>query len=80
MILDSILAAGLSFSTQVWYAYEGIPMPHWWGDRWSHLDDQRLGGLIMWVPVGALLFLSMTICFFVWADREQRKDRIAMAS
>ncbi len=79
MTLDSILAAGLSYSSQVWYAYEGIPMPSWWGDRWSHLDDQRLGGLIMWVPGGILLFLSMTICFFVWADREQRKDRERMA-
>lgn len=79
MTLDSILAAGLSFSTEVWYAYEGIPMPRWWADRWSHLDDQRLGGLIMWVPGGVLLFLSMTICFFVWADREQRRDLAEMA-
>jgi len=74
MILDSILAAALSFSTEVWYAYEGIPMPTWWALRWSHLEDQQLGGLLMWVPGGALLFLSMTVCFFVWAHRERLKD------
>jgi cytochrome c oxidase assembly factor CtaG len=73
--LDTILAAGLSFSNEIWYAYEGIPMPKWWTVRWGHLDDQRLGGLIMWIPGGFLLFISMTICFFVWANREQRRDQ-----
>src|SRR5690606_16428112 len=74
MALHSVLAAAFTFATSMWYAYEGIPMPKWWAARWSHLDDQRLGGLIMWVPGGFLMFIAMTICFFVWANREQRAD------
>ena len=75
MALNSALGAALTYATKVWYAYEGIPMPTWWSYRWSHLDDQRLGGLIMWVPGGFITFISMTICFFVWVHREQKKDR-----
>jgi putative membrane protein len=69
------LAAFLSYHESVLYAYEGIPMPEWWAYRWTHLDDQRLGGLIMWVPGGFIMFIYMTITFFVWAKREQTKDR-----
>jgi putative membrane protein len=74
------LAAFLSYHETVLYAYEGIPMPQWWSYRWTHLDDQRLGGLIMWVPGGFLMFLYMTITFFVWAKREQEKDRKEIAA
>lgn len=74
MVLNGVLAAALTYANSIWYAYEGIPMPKWWSYRWSHLDDQRLGGLIMWVPGGFLMFLSMTICFFVWVQREQTAD------
>ncbi len=75
MALDTVLSAALSFADTLWYAYEGIPMPAWWAERWTHLDDQRLGGLIMWVPGEFILFLAMTICFFVWVQREQKKER-----
>ena len=74
MVLNTVLAAALTYASKVWYAYEGIPMPKWWAYRWDHLDDQRLGGLIMWIPGGFLTFLSMTICFFVWVQREQKSE------
>lgn len=74
MALNSALAAGLTYASTVWYAYEGIPMPKWWSYRWGHLDDQRLGGLIMWVPGGFITFVTMTICFFVWVARENRRE------
>lgn len=79
MALNTVLAAALTYATSVWYAYEGIPMPKWWSYRWTHLDDQRLGGLIMWIPGGFLTFISMTICFFVWVKREQEADAIRQA-
>jgi cytochrome c oxidase assembly factor CtaG len=75
MALNTILAAGLTYAETIWYAYEGIPMPPWWAAHWSHLDDQRLGGLIMWVPGGLLSLIAMTTCFFVWAYREAAKDK-----
>lgn len=74
MALNTVLSAALTFADEIWYAYEGIPMPAWWAKNWNHLDDQRLGGLIMWVPGGSILFLSMTICFFVWVQREQSQE------
>lgn len=72
-----ILSSFLAFSTTVWYAYEGIPQPSWW--TWGHLEDQKLGGLIMWVPGGIIHVLAMTIVFFVWVGREQRKDQALQA-
>ena len=70
---DVALSAALTYAETVWYAYDGLPMPGWWS--WDHLEDQRLGGLIMWVPGGMIWFLAMTAVFFVWAHREQEKDR-----
>ena len=78
MALNIVLAAMLTYADEIWYAYQGIPMPSWWADTWTHLDDQRLGGIIMWVPGGFITFLSMTICFFVWVAREKEKDRIEL--
>ena len=75
MALNSVLGAALTYANAVWYAYEGIPMPGWWADRWGHLDDQRLGGLIMWIPGGFITFISMTVCFFVWVHREQAEEK-----
>lgn len=75
MALSVGLSAYLTYQTEVIYAYEGIPMPEWWSYRWSHLDDQRLGGLIMWVPGGTLMFIYMTITFFVWAHREKQNEQ-----
>jgi putative membrane protein len=69
-----ILSAILTFSDRVLYAYEGIPMPGWWAERWTHLDDQKLGGLIMWVPGGFINLIALTVVFFVWSSREQKKE------
>ena len=74
MAANIILSAILTFEEEVLYAYEGIPLPTWW-ERWGHLQDQRVGGLIMWVPGGFVMLISMTIVFFVWAYREEQKDK-----
>ncbi|MGH7323629.1 MAG: cytochrome c oxidase assembly protein, partial [Candidatus Rokuibacteriota bacterium] len=34
------------------------------------LDDQRLGGIIMWVPAGLVPLAAFTIVFFRWAAEE----------
>lgn len=75
---DVALSAALTYSETVWYAYEGMPMPPWW--IWSHAEDQRLGGLIMWIPGGFIEFLAMTITFFVWAHRERQADLAQLKS
>ncbi|HUF50354.1 MAG TPA: cytochrome c oxidase assembly protein [Longimicrobiales bacterium] len=40
----------------------------------SALDDQQLGGLIMWVPGMLVFWIAITILFFRWSSREQRDE------
>jgi putative membrane protein len=35
----------------------------------SPLEDQRLGGLIMWIPGGLVFLLIMTVIFFRWSAK-----------
>jgi len=36
----------------------------------SALEDQRLGGVVMWVPAGLIPLLAFTVVFFRWAAAE----------
>jgi putative membrane protein len=38
------------------------------------LADQQIGGLLMWVPGGLVLWLAMTVVWFTWARREERGE------
>lgn len=40
----------------------------------SALDDQRLGGVIMWVPGGLVLWIAITAVYFRWTQREVEQD------
>jgi cytochrome c oxidase assembly factor CtaG len=62
--LDMALSAALTYSPRVWYAYDHLPMPGGWG--WSRLEDQQMGGLIMWVPGSAVWMFTMGILFVAW--------------
>lgn len=42
----------------------------------SPLDDQKLGGVIMWVPGGLFYWIVMTFVFFAWARRERVDERV----
>jgi cytochrome c oxidase assembly factor CtaG len=56
----SILGALLTLSTRVWYtAYGNLPIG--WG--LTPLEDQQLGGLIMWMPAG-LVYLGSGLALF----------------
>src|SRR5262249_45429015 len=51
-----------------WYALA----PRLWG--FPALDDQRLGGLIMWIPGGLFWWGVMSVVFLRWSSRESRSD------
>ncbi len=52
---SGLLGALLTFSRSVWYpAYNETSQ--WWG--MTALEDQQLGGLIMWVPAGAVYIIA----------------------
>lgn len=62
----SIVAIYISMADQVLYpAYSSAPRI----TSLSPLDDQLLGGLIMWVPGGLIFMIIMTVIFFKWAAR-----------
>ena|SRR5436190_3561046 len=44
----------------------------------SALADQRLGGVIMWVPAGLVPVVAFTIVFFRWAAAEREADDIVV--
>ncbi len=62
----SIVAIYIAMADHVLYpAYEIAPRI--WG--LTPLEDQQLGGLIMWIPGGIVFYVVMTIVFFKWAQR-----------
>jgi putative membrane protein len=59
----SILGALLTFAPSVWYpAY--APGTRAWG--LSPLEDQQIGGLIMWVPAGIVYLVAGLVLFAGW--------------
>jgi putative membrane protein len=41
----------------------------------SALEDQQLGGLLMWVGSGMYFLIATGVVFFVWASREEAANR-----
>jgi putative membrane protein len=57
----SVLGALITFATRPWYAAY-LQTPRDWG--LSALEDQQLGGLIMWVP-GSLVYVGIALALLV---------------
>lgn len=57
------LAAVLTFSSAPMYPFY-VQAPHFFG--LDALQDQRLGGLLMWLPTHMFLLLAMAITFHNW--------------
>ena len=58
MIATGALGALLTFAPATWYhAYADLPMP--WAA--SALEDQQLGGLLMWVPGGTVYLVAALV-------------------
>ncbi len=59
----SIVAVYITMADTILYpAYSSAPRI--WG--LSPLDDQQLGGLIMWIPGGIVFYVILTVVFFRW--------------
>lgn len=63
------ISAFLTLSDRVFYPWYALA-PRIAG--LSALDDQRLGGLIMWVPGMLIFWIAMTIVYFRWTRDEYR--------
>jgi putative membrane protein len=64
----SVLGALLTFAPRAWYRSYVATAPLW---HLTALEDQQLGGLIMWIPGGTLL-LGVTLVLLVrWLNESQ---------
>jgi putative membrane protein len=62
-----VVGALVTFADEVLYPwYSAAPRT----GGLSPLDDQRLGGLLMWVPGNLYLFLAIAVLFFRWAKED----------
>jgi putative membrane protein len=71
-----ISAALITFSRSALYSWY-VEAPRIFGI--SALDDQRLGGVIMWVPGGLVLWIAITAVYFRWTQREVSEDEAGVA-
>ena len=62
----SIVSVYIVYADRVLYPAYAIA-PRIWGI--SPLEDQRLGGLVMWIPGGLYFLLVMSVVFFRWSQR-----------
>jgi putative membrane protein len=74
-IHSSILGALLTFSPRVWYPIYSETTRVW---GLTALEDQQIGGLIMWVPAG-LVFLAAGLALFAkWIQQPARVALICL--
>ncbi len=70
----NVVAALITLSDSVLYPWYAV-QPRVLG--LSPIADQQLGGLIMWVPGGLSWWVSISIIYFRWAQREERIEEAA---
>ena len=69
MMISSALITFSRTELYTWY----VEAPRVFAEL-SALEDQRLGGVIMWVPGGLTLWLAITAVYFRWTQRERVED------
>ena len=66
----SVLGALLTFAPRPWYPPYVATAPAW---HITALEDQQLGGLIMWVPAGAILLIIALVLLVKWMSESQNR-------
>jgi len=66
---STILSAFITLSDSVFYPWYAVAPRV---SSLSPLDDQRLGGLIMWIPGMLIFWVAITVVFFRWTRDEYR--------
>jgi putative membrane protein len=65
-----LIGALITFADEVLYPWYAAAPPT---GGLSPLDDQQLGGLLMWIPGNLWLFAAIGVLFFGWARQEERE-------
>jgi putative membrane protein len=63
-----VLGALITFADEVLYPWY-VAAPRTWG--LSPLDDQQLGGLLMWIPGNLWMFGAIAVLFFRWSSESE---------
>ncbi len=67
-LVPAVLASIITFADDVAYVAYKTAQPIW---HWSILEDQQIGGLIMKVGGGAILWALAIAIFFTWFTHEE---------
>jgi putative membrane protein len=67
---SSMLGALLTFSRTIWYPAYSETTAAW---SLTPLEDQQLGGLIMWVPAGVIFTVAALLLFAAWLNESERR-------
>ena len=81
-ILTGALGALLAFAPDLWYTAYAATTGAW---GLTPLDDQQLGGVIMWVPGGGTYLIAALALFAAWLRKAearaiQNDARLAIAA
>jgi cytochrome c oxidase assembly factor CtaG len=71
-LLTGALGALLAFAPALWYPHYAATTGPW---GITPLDDQQLGGVIMWVPGGGSYLLAALALFAAWLRASERRAR-----
>jgi putative membrane protein len=66
----SVLGALLTFAPRPWYSSYVMTAPGW---HLTALEDQQIGGLIMWIPAGTLLLIVALVLLVKWIQESQTR-------
>jgi putative membrane protein len=66
----SVLGALLTFAPRPWYSSYVMTAPAW---HLTALEDQQIGGLIMWIPAGTLLLIVALGLLVKWLQESQTR-------
>jgi cytochrome c oxidase assembly factor CtaG len=70
----SVLGALMTFAQRIWYPiYDGRTAP--W--HLTPLQDQQLGGLIMWIPSGTVFLVVGLAMFAAWLGESERRGKLS---
>lgn len=67
---SSVLGALLAFSPHAWYTPYEATAPLW---GLTALEDQQIGGFIMWVPAGLVYFVAALALLASWLRTAERR-------
>jgi putative membrane protein len=67
---SGLLGALLTFTRTLWYPAYATTAPAW---GLTGIEDQQLGGLIMWIPAGAVYIIAGLAFFAGWLRESDRR-------